>query len=103
MYGYAEIKGFQFRLNPGEKVQVPLLDAEPGTDYEIDNFIMFNDGQASYFGQDCSGVSAKAKVVEHFRGPKVTVFKKKRRKDYRVKRGHRQDYTLLQIEEISKK
>jgi large subunit ribosomal protein L21 len=102
MYGYADIKGHQFRVVPGEKIQAPALDLEVGAEYEIAPFFMFNDGQASMFGADCAGVKAKSIVEEHGLDKKIIVFKKKRRKGFKVKNGHRQKYTILRISEIVK-
>ena len=102
MFGYAEIKGRQYRLAPGEMVKVPSLPVAEGEKYDIAPLLMFNDGQAAMFGGDCAGYTAKATVMRHGREAKIIVFKKKRRVDYRVKRGHRQGFTLLRIDEIVK-
>ncbi len=100
MYGYAEIRGRQFRLVPGGTVKVPSIDLEVGSGYEISPLLMFNDGQATLFGKDCANVKAKTTVVEHGYAPKIIVLRKKRRKGFKVRRGHRQGYSLLRIDEI---
>jgi len=102
MHGYAEIKGHQFRIVPGEEIKVPSLDMEAGSRYEISNILMYDDGEKQLFGEDCKEFVAKATVVAHGRDEKVIVFKKKRRNDYRVKNGHRQGFTSLMIDDIVK-
>lgn len=101
MYGYAEIKGRQYRLTPGEKVKVPSIEAEVGSSFDISPLIMFNDGQAALFGRDCASVKARTTVLEHGKDPKIIVFRKKRRKGFKVKKGHRQGFTMLRIDEIN--
>ena len=102
MYGYAEIKGHQFRIVPGEEIKVPSIDAEEGSQYDILAILMYDDGKKQLFGEDCKKFVAKATVLSHGRDDKVIVFKKKRRKGYKVKNGHRQGFTALMINEIVK-
>lgn len=102
MYAYAEIKGHQFRLEPGKEIKVPLFKNEPGDTIEIAPLSAYNDGKTSLFGEDCKDFSAKATVVSHGRDPKILVFHKKRRKGYKKSQGHRQDFTTLKIDEIVK-
>ena len=103
MYGYAEIKGHQFRIVPGEEIKVPSIDVEEGSQYDISNFLMYDDGKKQLFGTDCKNISAKATILSHGRNGKIIIFKKKRRKGYQVSNGHRQGYTALMINEIVKK
>jgi large subunit ribosomal protein L21 len=102
MYAYADIKGMQFRLVPGEKVKVPLMDQKPGDKIEISTLLSYNDGEKNFFGENCAGFLAKATVLAHGKDPKIIVFRKKRRKGFRVTKGHRQDFTTIQIDELTK-
>jgi large subunit ribosomal protein L21 len=102
MYGYAEIKGHQFRIAPGEFLEIPALDLEIGSQFEIRNILSYHDTGLALFGKDCQNIFAKATVVSHAKKPKVTVFKKERRMDYQVLRGHRQKFTTIRIDEIIK-
>ncbi|NQS98855.1 MAG: 50S ribosomal protein L21 [candidate division Zixibacteria bacterium] len=102
MYGYAEIKGHQFRLIPGEEIEVPAFEVEVGGEIDISPLLVFADGEQTFFGGDCAGFTAKATVIAHGKYPKIIIFKKKRRKGYKVTRGHRQKFTTLRIDEIVK-
>jgi len=102
MYAYAEIKGQQFRLEPGSKIQVPLFDKQPGESFEITPLIVLNDGEKSLFGAACQGALAKATVVEHGKTDRILIFRKKRRKGFQKCNGHRQNYTTIKIDEIVK-
>lgn len=102
MYGYAEIKGYQFRIVPGEKIEVPAFNAEVGSKVDIAPLLLYSDEDKTLFGEECAGFTAKATIVAHGKGDKIVVFKKKRRKGYKVTRGHRQKYTSLRIDEIVK-
>lgn len=88
---YAIIKtgGKQFAVENGQKLRVPSIEAEAGASVEIET--IFSDGKAA-------AGSLKATVVGHGRGEKVVVFKKKRRKQYKRKQGHRQGYTEITID-----
>lgn len=103
MYAIVEIAGFQYRVEENKTVKIPFLGKEPGEKIEIDRVLLLSDDKGVKVGQpivDKAKVSAK--VVENGKDKKVIVFKKKRRKGYRVKRGHRQMYTTILIEKISK-
>jgi large subunit ribosomal protein L21 len=102
MHGYAEIKGFQYRIEPGQDLRVPYLGLDEGKKYKITDFQMIDNGKKKYFGDKCTGYTANADVVENGRYDKINVFKKKRRKGYKVKNGHRQDYTTIRIKNIVK-
>lgn len=102
MYAYAEIKGHQFRLTPGEEIEVPLFTNEVGENIEISPLLLYNDGKKSLFGPDCQGFTAKATVTAHGRSPKIIVFRKKKRKGFKVSNGHRQDFTKIRVDEIVK-
>lgn len=101
MVAIVSIGGRQFRIAKGDQIRVPKLAVEPGKKVEIDQVLMISEpGKTRVGNPTVEGAKVSATVVEHGREPKVTVFKKKRRKGYRVKRGHRQDYTLLRVESI---
>jgi large subunit ribosomal protein L21 len=99
MYAIVEIAGKQFRVSKDMKIKVPLLDIEPGRSVDFDRVLLFEDDKGDVrFGTPVIGdTSVSAKVIEHGRDPKVIVFKKKRRKGYKKKQGHRQDFSLIEI------
>jgi len=100
MYAIVEIAGKQFRVKKDEEVKVPLLSAEAGSKVEFDRVLFFQDDKGkNEFGQPMiDGFQVSATVIEHGREKKIIVFKKKRRKGYQKKNGHRQDFSLIKIE-----
>lgn len=101
MYAVFKTGGKQFRGEPGRLVRVPSLDAEPGDAVEFDEVLLTSDGDDVAVGTPVvEGAKVKAEVVRHGRTKKVIVFKRKRRKGYRKKQGHRQKYTEIRIEEV---
>jgi large subunit ribosomal protein L21 len=102
MYSIIEQGGMQFKVTPGATIQVPLIDAEAGSEITIDKVLLCADGESINVGTPCiKDASVKAKVVGHLKGKKVLIIKRKRRKDYRRKNGHRQQYTKLEIVSIN--
>ncbi len=102
MYSIIEQGGFQYKVSPGTIIQVPLIDAEKGSEISIPRVLLTADGAAVKVGTPCIGnASVKAKVLEHVKGEKVLIVKKRRRKDYQRKNGHRQQYTKLEIVSIN--
>ncbi len=102
MYAIVEIGGQQFKVEKEQKLFVNLLDNEAGSDLEIDQVLLFADGENIRVGMPLvEGVKVRAKVVEHVKADKILVFKKKRRKGYQKMNGHRQPMTRIQIEEIT--
>lgn len=102
MYAIVQTKGFQIRMEPENTVRVPKLDGEPGEEVKLENVLMCRDGDTIFMGQPfIKGAIVRASIVSHERGKKVRGLKFKRRKNYRRHWGHRQDYTLLRIEELS--
>ena len=102
MYAIVEIAGQQFKVAKDQKVFVHRLDAKAGSKVTFDNVLMLSNGDKITLGAPAiTGASVEAKVVKHLKDDKVIVFKKKRRKGYRVKNGHRQSLTELLIEGIS--
>ena len=98
---YAIIRsgGKQFRVEEGQQVRVPLMDKEVGSTVELD--VLLLSGDESKVGAPLvDGARVAATVVDHGRDTKIIVFKKKRRKQYKRTKGHRQDYTTLKIDSI---
>tara|TARA_B100000965_G_scaffold265529_1_gene224261 strand:+ start:1205 stop:1654 length:450 start_codon:yes stop_codon:yes gene_type:complete len=103
MYAIVEIAGQQFKVEKDQQIFVHRLDAKTGSKVSFDKVLLTDDnGKVSIGKPVVSGVSVSAKVLEHLKGDKVVVFKKKRRKGYRVKNGHRQYLTKIEIDKIGK-
>ena len=101
MYAIVEISGKQFKVEKKQKLFVNRIDAEEGKKVSFDNVLMFSDGNKLSIGSPVvSGVKVDAKVLKHLKSDKVIVFKKKRRKGYKVKNGHRQLITQIEINDI---
>ena len=104
MYAIVEIAGQQFKVVKDQKVYVHRLQGEEGSSVSFDKVYLLDDGTKVTLGAPAiTGASVEAKVVKHLKGDKVIVFKKKRRKGYRVKNGHRQSLTEILIQSISAK
>lgn len=102
MYAIVEIAGQQFKVAKDQKVFVHRLKDDEGADVSFDKVLLHADGENITLGAPAiDGASVTAKVVKHLKGDKVIVFKKKRRKGYRKKNGHRQYLTELQIGDIA--
>ena len=101
MYAIVEIAGQQFKVAKDQKVYVHRLQDEEGSKVTFDNVLLLEDGSNITIGAPAiDGAAVEAKVVKHVKGDKVIVFKKKRRKGYKKKNGHRQYLTELLIEGI---
>ena len=101
MYAIVEISGKQFKVEKKQKLFINRIDAEEGKEVSFDNVLMFSDGNKLSIGSPVvSGVKVDAKVLKHLKSDKVIVFKKKRRKGYKVKNGHRQQITQIEINDI---
>ena len=104
MYAIVEIAGQQFKVAKDQKVYVHRLQGKEGSSVSFDKVYLLDNGKQVTLGAPAiTGASVEAKVVKHLKGDKVIVFKKKRRKGYRVKNGHRQALTEILIESISAK
>lgn len=102
MYAVVKIKNQQFRVSPELKIQVPLLDSEVGAKLTFDEVLLLANGDDVKVGAPTvSGATVAAEVLAHGRSRKIIVFKKKRRKNYRRKNGHRQQYTEIKITGIN--
>ncbi len=101
MYAVIETGGKQYRVSPGQTVEVELLPAEPGATVTLDRVLMVSADDRTLVGQPTvAGAHVVATVAREGRGPKVIVFRYKSKKRYRRKTGHRQDYTYLTITDI---
>jgi large subunit ribosomal protein L21 len=102
MYAIVSINGTQARVGKDEVIEVPRLKGEPGSSITLDQVLLVADGDSIKFGQPLvSGASLTAEVLEHFRGPKLKVFKFKRRREYRRRHGHRDERTRLRVTAIN--
>ena len=102
MYAIVEIAGKQFKVTQDQLVYAPRLEGEEGASVEFDRVLLLdNDGKVEVGAPVLSGIKVSAKILGHVKGDKVIVFKKKRRKGYRKKNGHRQQFTQIQISDIS--
>ena len=104
MYAIVEIAGQQFKVAKDQRLFVHRLQDKEGAKVSFDKVFLLNDGKKVTVGAPAiTGASVEAKVLGHLKGDKVIVFKKKRRKGYRVKNGHRQSLTQLVVEQINEK
>ena len=103
MYAVVKTGGKQYRVAPGAVIKVERLDGEVGSTIALDQVLMIGDdgGEPKVGAPLVDGASVAAEVLEQSRAPKIIVFKKKRRKNYRRKRGHRQLQTVLRINDIA--
>ena len=104
MYAIVEIAGQQFKVEKDQRYFVHQLEGKAGSNVTFDQVLLLADnGKVSVGAPAVNGVQVTAKIVQHLKGDKVIVFKKKRRKGYSVKNGHRQRLTEISIQEIGKK
>ena len=102
MYAIVEIAGQQFKVAKDQKVYVHRLQGEEGLKVTFDNVLLLDDaGNVTLGAPAIEGASVTAQILSHLKGDKVIVFKKKRRKGYRKKNGHRQSFSEIQIESIT--
>ncbi len=101
MYAIVEIAGQQMKVQEGQELYVNRLDADKGDDLSFNQVLLTDrDGEVS-IGTPTTGNTVKATVLDQVKGDMVIVFKKKRRKGHRVKKGHRQMYSKIRIDEIA--
>ena len=104
MYAIVEIAGQQFKVEQDQQIFVHRLEAEEGSKIDFDKVLLMDDaGKINVGAPVIKEAKVTAKVLEHLKGDKVIVFKKKRRKGYKVKNGHRQYLTKLEILKIDAK
>ena len=103
MYAIVEIAGQQFKVAKDQKVFVHRLEEKEGSKVSFDKVLLLNDGKITIGAPVIENAVVTAKVLDHLKGDKVIVFKKKRRKGFKKKNGHRQYLSQIQIEGISVK
>ena len=104
MYAIVDIAGQQFKIEKDQQIFVHRLEAKEGSEVDFDQVLLVdNSGKVNVGAPVIKGAKVTAKVLEHLKDDKVIVFKKKRRKGYRVKNGHRQYLTKLEILKIEEK
>lgn len=102
MYAIIRTGGKQYQVSAGERLRVEKLAGSVGDTVELDDVLLVAaDGDVKVGRPQVDGAKVTAQIIEQGRSKKVVVFKKKRRKGYRLKQGHRQPYTALEIKEIS--
>lgn len=101
MFAVVDIAGKQFKVFENKQYNVPKLNEEPENEIVFDNVLLLSkEDEVKIGAPKIEGVSVTAKIVTHLRDDKIIVFKKKRRKSYKVKNGHRQDLTRIEITKI---
>ena len=102
MYAVIKTGGKQYRVAPGEKIKIEQIPADVGAQITLDQVLMVSDGDALKLGNPLvSGAKVSATVLGHGRGPKIKIFKMRRRKHYQKRQGHRQNYTELRIDAVT--
>jgi large subunit ribosomal protein L21 len=104
MYVLVEFKGKQYKAEKGALLKVDRIDAEPGSSLDIDSVLLVSEGgegPVSVGKPYVPGAKVSAKVESHIKGDKIIVFKYMPKKDYRRKQGHRQQYSIIKIEDIA--
>jgi large subunit ribosomal protein L21 len=100
MYAVIETGGKQYRVTPGESVELETLAGDVGAEVEFNRVLAVVDGDAVKTGADAANALVKGTIVEHGRAAKTLVFKFKRKKQYKRTIGHRQNYTRVAVNEI---
>ena len=101
MYAIVDIAGKQFKVAKDQYIYAPKIDGEIGAAVSFDKILLVEDGGDIQIGAPTvGGIKVSGKILEHVKGNKVIIFKKKRRKGYAVRNGHRQQFTKVQIESI---
>ena len=102
MYAVIKTGGKQYRVAPGENIKIEQVQADVGATIVLDQVLMVADGEAVKVGTPTlAGAKVSATVVSHGRGPKVRIFKMRRRKHYQKTQGHRQNYTEIRVDAIN--
>jgi large subunit ribosomal protein L21 len=102
MFAVVEIAGQQYKVAKDDKIFVPLLESKIGSKVTFEKVLLVGDENQTKLGTPyISGAAIEAKVLSHVKDDKVSVFKKKKRKGYKVFRGHRQQYTEIEITKVS--
>ena len=102
MFAVVEIAGQQYKVAKDDKILVPLLESKIGSKVTFEKVLLVGDENQTKLGTPyISGASIEAKILNHMKDDKVSVFKKKKRKGYKVLKGHRQQYTEVEITKLS--
>ena len=101
MFAIVEIAGLQYKVEKDQKLFVNRLAGEQGNKVSFDKVLLTSNGTVTVGAPAVSGIAVEAEILDHVQADKVIVFKKKRRKGYKVKNGHRQQLTQIQIVSIS--
>lgn len=101
MFAVVDIQGQQFKVTENTKYYIPRLKDEPESEVTFNKVLLFDDGKSTKVGNpSVTGITVKAKVLEHLKDDKVIVFKKKRIISYKKMRGHRQHLTRIEVTKI---
>ncbi len=100
MYAIIRDRGMQYRVEKGQKLTVSLMDAEPGSQIELDEVLFVGGDQPQVGTPLVTGAKVRAEVLRNYKGEKIVVFRYRNKKRYRRRTGHRQEYTELKIAEI---
>lgn len=101
MYAIVECQGFQYRVEPDGVLRIPSVEADLGAVLTVERVLMVHDGTAARIGTPVvADAKVELEVLSHGRGPKIRIGKYKKRKDYRRRGGHRQDYTEVKVKSI---
>ncbi len=102
MYAIVEINGNQTKVTPDAVLDVPQLAGEPGAKLKFDKVLLVGNGEKISVGQpSIKGASVAVEILEHLRGPKLRIFKFKRRREYRRRKGHRDALTRIRVTAIT--
>ena len=102
MYAVIKTGGKQYRVAPGESLKIEQIPADVGATVVLDQVLMVANGEAVKVGTPLlAGAKVSATVISHGRGPKVRIFKMRRRKHYQKSQGHRQNYTEIRVDAIN--
>src|SRR5690606_8158452 len=103
MYAIVEIAGKQFKITKDQYIYAPKMECVAGSSIFFDKVLLLQDEDTIHVGSPIvNGAKVEASVIEHVKGDKITIFKRKRRKGYKIKQGHRQGYTKVLIGNILK-
>ncbi|MDR0383276.1 MAG: 50S ribosomal protein L21 [Spirochaetaceae bacterium] len=101
MYAIIEFKGKQYKVEEGSVLKVDRVDAEPGAQIDIDSVLLVSGKTVSVGAPYVAGAKVRAALESHGKDRKIIVFKYKPKKDYRRKKGHRQQFSMIKIENVS--
>ena len=104
MYALVNISGKQIKIEEGVNTRIPLQKSKIGSKIKLDNILLFDDGKNKKIGNPyIKSLSIDAKIISHNEDKKILVYKKKRRKGYEKKLGHKQKFSVIKVDKISVK